>query len=531
VDVFADPVLRQAGNCGGPTPSVLCRPELMSSILLILYFFALTLLSVLGLHRLFMAVVALRAGRNAEPVRTALGANAPTVLVQLPLYNESLVAERLLQVAGALRYPEGRWCLQVLDDSTDETRRVVDRTAAALLKTGVPIEVVRRSDRKGYKAGALAYGLQQSSHECVAIFDADFMPEPDFLERTVPELVSDPQVGLVQARWGHDNRNASWLTRAQAIFLDGHFGVEHTARAALGHFFNFHGTAGVWRRSAIDEAGGWRDVTITEDLDLSYRAQLKGWRFRYLDAVIAPAELPDSWVAFRTQQARWVKGSVETARLLMGPVFRANLPWNLRFDAAVHLCQNFAYPLMALLATLLPAAVILRDQLGWRVPGGQPLLSVLDLSMLGVGTFAMLIFYGVAVIRSPGGASFVRGIEILFALCVGAGMSLTNTAEVISGLRSEKSEFVRTPKQGSATRQLAQKAYRSPVKFGRLALELIYLAYFGVAIVYALQWSLWGAMPFLLMYAVGFLAVSFQSLKEVLRPIWQGAVSTQRSEA
>ncbi len=502
----------------------------MSSILLVLYFLALTLLSVLGLHRLVMAIVAMRADRP-EVGAAPLGPDAPTVLIQLPLYNESLVAERLLKVAGALRYPEGRCCIQVLDDSTDETGRVVDRTAATLKKQGVRIEVVRRTDRKGYKAGALAYGLKQSDHEYVAIFDADFMPKPDFLERTVPELAQDPGIGLVQARWGHDNRDASWLTRAQAIFLDGHFGVEHTARAALGHFFNFNGTAGVWRRSAIDEAGGWRDVTITEDLDLSYRAQLKGWRFRYMDDVVAPAELPDSWVAFRTQQARWVKGSVETARLLMGPVLRSKLPWNLRFDAAVHLCQNFAYPLMALLATLLPAAVILRDQLGWQVPGGQALLSVLDLSMLGVGTFAMFIFYGVAVLRSEGGPSLVRGLEILFALCVGAGMSLTNTAEVISGLRSENSEFVRTPKQGAATRQLAHKAYRSPLKFGRLILELIYLSYFVVAIVYALQWSLWGAMPFLLMYAVGFFAVSFLSLREVLRPIWHSQTSAQRSEA
>lgn len=499
----------------------------MSELLIIAYFAALVLLSALGLHRLVMAAVAGRAGRGPAPATVPLGADAPSVLVQLPLYNEALVAERLLRRVAALRYPAGRWRVQVLDDSTDETRRIVDRVVDELAGAGTPIEVVRRADRGGYKAGALAHGLTLADEALVAIFDADFLPEPDFLERTVGALVADPALGLVQARWGHDNREASWLTRAQAIFLDGHFAVEHRARAALGHFFNFNGTAGVWRRAAIDAAGGWRDLTITEDLDLSYRAQLRGWRFAYLDHVVVPAELPESWVAFRAQQARWVKGSVETARLLLPDVLRAKLPLALRVDAAVHLVQNFAYVLMAGLATLLPAAVISRDQLGWRVPGGRMLLSALDLSMLGAGTLALLVFYGVGAWRSDARAGFGRLLEVVFALCVGAGMSLTNTAEALCGLRSRRSEFLRTPKRGGA----AAGVYRSPIRLGRLALELVYFAYFAVAIAYAVRWGLWGAMPFLCMYAVGFGAVGLQSLREVARPIFAGLRATQRSEA
>ena len=272
-------------------------------------------------------------------------------------------------------------------------------------------------------------------------------------------------------------------------------------------------------RAAIEAAGGWRDLTITEDLDLSYRAQLAGWRFVYLDDLETPAELPESWLAFRAQQARWVRGSVETARLLLGPVLRADLPLGRRLDASVHLLQNFAYVFMAALATLLPAAVILREELGWRVPGGRPLLSALDFTMLGVGTCAMLVFYGVGAWRTDRRAGVGRGLEIAYALCIGAGMSLTNSAEVVAGLFSRRSEFVRTPKRGGATSSTANGLYRSRVRIGRPLIELIYVAYFGVAIAYAVRWSLFGALPFLLMYALGFFVVSVQSVRESLRPV------------
>jgi len=312
---------------------------------------------------------------------------------------------------------------------------------------------------------------------------------------------------MVQARWGHLNREQSWLTRAQAIFLDGHFRVEHQARAALGCFFNFNGTAGIWRREAILAAGGWRDLTLTEDLDLSYRAQLAGWRFVYVDQVVAPAELPESWAAFRAQQARWVRGSVETARLLLGSVLRAPLPFPKRLDAAVHLSLNFAYLLMALLALLLPLAVIVRDQLGWRVPGGQSLLSIWDLSTLGAGTVATVLFY-LSAARRP-----LRILDVVMALCVGAGMSLSNAREVLIGLWSTRGEFVRTPKKGGGL-----GGYRSPMAWGRTALELLAASYHGAALIYALDARLWGAVPFLALYVCGFGWVGLGSLKEA----WAG---------
>jgi hypothetical protein len=490
--------------------------------LLAAYFVVLAGLAALGLHRLWMAAVALRAPPPPEaPTPDAF----PPLVVQLPLYNEATVAERLLRAVAALRYP-GALTLQVLDDSTDETRRVVDRVTGELRAAGVDVQVVRRPQRTGYKAGALAHGLAASHHPLVAIFDADFVPGPDFLLRTVPALLADPQVGLVQARWGHLNRGRSLLTRAQAVFLDGHFAVEHQARAAAGHLFNFNGTAGVWRRAAIEAGGGWRAATITEDLDLSYRAQLAGWRFVYCDAVVTPAELPESWAAFRAQQARWVRGSVETARLLVGPVLRSSLPLGQRAGALLHLLQNLAYVWMAALATLLPAAVILRDQLGWRVPGGQGVLAALDLGLLGAGTCAMILFYGVAARRT--GAGLAGWLDVPFALCVGAGMSLTNAAEVLAGLRSRGSEFLRTPKRGDgrgATR------YHAAVQGGRVALELLYLLYFGAAVVYALQARLLGALPFLILYGVGFGAVALGSLREpwAARPL--PIPAAERSEA
>jgi hypothetical protein len=482
----------------------------MAALLLGLYFLVLALLAVLGLHRLLLTAAALRAGRSPEPA--PLGPDAPRLVVQLPLYNEAFVAERLLEAAARLRYPAGRLEVQVLDDSTDDTAQVVERSVARLAARGVPVSVVRRAERTGFKAGALAHGLGATDAELVAIFDADFVPAEDFLERTVPALLAAPDVGLVQARWGHLNRDVGWLTRAQAVFLDGHFGVEHRGRAALGTFFNFNGTAGVWRRRAIEEAGGWRADTITEDLDLSYRAQLAGWRFVYLDDVVAPAELPERWGAFRQQQARWVRGSVQTARLLLPRLLRSEgVPHRVRLDGALHLTQNFAYLAMAVLAALLPATVLVRERIGARAPGGTALLSGLDLTTLGAGTGAMLLFYSVALraARERG-----RGLDLLFALCLGAGMSLANAREVWRGLWSSDAEFLRTPKRGAAAARRAVSVYRVPANLRLAALELAFAAYHLAALLYALSLGLWGPLPFLGLYGAGFLVVSLSVLRE-----------------
>lgn len=484
----------------------------MVEVLLLAYFLALGALALLGVHRLWLTAAALRA-RAVAPPPAPSPERWPPVLVQLPVYNEALVVERLIEAAGRLRYP-GPLEIQVLDDSTDHTQALVARALARLAERGLRVQHRRRSSREGYKAGALAHGLHHSSAELVAIFDADFLPPEDFLERTVPRLLADARLGMVQARWAHHNREHSLLTRAQAVFLDGHFGIEHRARDFLGLYFNFNGTAGVWRRAAIEDAGGWSHDTLTEDLDLSYRAQLAGWRFAYLDGLEVPAELPESWSAFRAQQSRWVRGGVETWRKLMPRLWRhPGVSLRHRVEATVHLSSNFAYLLMALLALLLPLAVYARDRLGWSVPGGRTLLTLLDYSMLTAGTFAMLVFYAVSV-RSPDG-QLRRARDILLAMAVGAGMSLGNGLHVLRGLRLQPAEFVRTPKRGGLPSGIATPLYRAAVAPGVVTLELLALVYYGWALYYAASQALVAALPFLALYWVGFFAVG-------LGPVFDG---------
>lgn len=486
----------------------------MVELLLATYFLSLGALAVLGVHRVRLTRAAV-AARRRPPAVAPKPETWPGLLVQLPVYNEALVVERLLGSVSALRYP-GALEIQVLDDSTDLTTGIVAREVERLRGLGVSIAHVRRVDRRGYKAGALARGLEESTAELVALFDADFTPSADFLERVVPALLADERLGMVQARWAHENRTQSWLTRAQAVFLDAHFGIEHRARAFLGLFFNFNGTAGVWRRRAIDEAGGWSSDTLTEDLDLSYRAQLVGWRFTYLDELEVPAELPESWTAFRTQQFRWVRGGIETWRKLMPQIWRTpGVSIAQRLEATMHLSGNFAYFLMALLAALLPLAVVARDQLGWLVPGGQWLLSVLDYSMLTAGTLAMVVFYVASMRARP--VSERSLFDIAFALCLGAGMSLGNARQVLLGLRGARSEFSRTPKRGGSRSKTALQLYRAHPERRLIALELLFLAYYSWALVYAASETLLAAIPFLALYWVGFAAVGLGSIADALR--------------
>ncbi|MEO0649935.1 MAG: glycosyltransferase, partial [Planctomycetota bacterium] len=310
----------------------------MTAALAPLYVACVGALALWGIHRFLL----LRAFRRSPWQRDRIAASAPrqwpTVTVQLPIYNERNVVERLVEAAGALRYPRERLEIQVLDDSTDDTADLARAAVAGLQARGLDADHVRRPDRRGYKAGALDYGLRTARGELIAIFDADFVPQPDFLERLVGEFDDAPDVGMVQARWGHINRDQSVLTRAQSALLDGHFVIEHTARAAAGHYFNFNGTAGLWRRAAIDAAGGWEHDTLTEDLDLSYRAQLAGWRFVYRPDVVAPAEVPADLAAFKNQQHRWARGSAQVLRKLGLRLLRAPIPWRLRIEAlAQHL--------------------------------------------------------------------------------------------------------------------------------------------------------------------------------------------------
>ncbi|MEZ5989787.1 MAG: glycosyltransferase family 2 protein [Planctomycetota bacterium] len=413
----------------------------------------LLLLSVHGLHRALLVVRLLRhrpvdggVGRAGPRPAPPPAAELPVVTVQLPLYDELYVVDRLLEAAAALRWPREKLEIQVLDDSQDETVEAVRRKVAELRARGFDARQVRRRTREGFKAGALAFGLAGGDGEppargrFVAIFDADFVPRPDFLERTVPVLMADDGLALVQARWDHLNRDHSLLTRVQAVFLDAHFAVEHEARQRAGRFLNFNGTAGVWRREAIERAGGWSHDTLTEDLDLSFRAQMAGMRFHYLNDLGVPSELPVEMNAFKGQQHRWAKGAIETSlKLLPTLLRRRDLPLGVRLEGAFHLTCNLAYPLMGLVSLLaLPVALAVER-------GATEVPAALDGYLLGLGILPVLVFFLVGQLRV--GRRLLPSLLLLPAsLAIGVGLCVNNTRAVLEAAAGRRSPFVRTPK-------------------------------------------------------------------------------------
>src|SRR5450432_1404719 len=417
------------------------------------YFAVLLALAMYGLHRRHLVWTVLRHQRRLRNLKEGVPAlpsegieendSLPHVTLQLPLYNEATVADRLLEHAAAIEWPRSRFEIQVLDDSTDETRALVRDKVEALRARGLDVVYIHRVDRTGYKAGALENGLTVAKGDLVAIFDADFLPQPDFLRAVVPHFVEDPRVGMVQARWGHLNREQSLLTRTQALMLDGHHLVENRARSAAGWLFNFSGTGGIWRKEAIESAGGWQHDTLTEDLDLSYRAQLAGWKFVYREDVVSPAELPEDLSAFRAQQFRWAKGTVQTSRKLLSRVMNApGLRLSQRIEAFFHLTPHFAYPLMVLLSILLLPALLLMPATDTRT------MLLVDLPLC-IGTTGSLgAFYTLAeVAQGRGRWGALSRLPALIAL--GAGLAPHLTRAVIEGLESMAGEFVRTPKRGS----------------------------------------------------------------------------------
>jgi cellulose synthase/poly-beta-1,6-N-acetylglucosamine synthase-like glycosyltransferase len=365
----------------------------------------------------------------------------------LPLYNERYVAERAIRALAALEYPQGLLEIQVLDDSSDDTSSLVAQVVRELRGRGIQIRHVRRRVRTGYKAGALADGLAEASGDLVAIFDADFVPNPDFLQRVVGEF-EQPDVGLVQARWSHINEKHSLLTRTQALQLDAHFTLEHGVRAAKGFFFNFNGTAGVWRKQAIHDAGGWQADTLTEDLDLSYRAQLCGWRFVYRDDVAVPAELPVEIAGYRQQQQRWAQGGAQSARKLLPTILRAPIPKGVKREATWHLLTHFAYPLLAFVTLAGLAVGLTADSLAARFAMGS----------LGY-------FYGVTA-KARGG-NWGRRLWLVPAIMIlGAGIALSQTLAVLRGISGRRSPFRRTPKYDIAhagDESWRRATYRLPV--------------------------------------------------------------------
>ncbi len=460
------------------------------------YFSALAVLSVYGLHRYYLVYLYLKHRRRA-PRAPRDFAEPPLVTVQLPLFNEMYVAERLMRSVCALDYPRERLEIQVLDDSTDETSGIVSELVEQLRAAGHDIHHVSRPLRRGFKAGALAEGLAAARGEFVAIFDADFVPAPDFLRRSLPYF-TDPGVGMVQARWGHLNRDYSLLTRIQSIFLDGHFVIEHTARNRSGRFFNFNGTAGMWRRSCIEDAGGWQHDTLTEDLDLSYRAQLRGWRFVFLPEVESPAELPVDMDAFKSQQHRWAKGSIQTGRKLLPAIWRSRLPLKVKLEASFHLTSNGAYPLMVLLALLMLPSLRIRRGFTW-----DHFLWV-DLLLFASATASISAFYLCS--QREARRSWLRALRYLpLLMSLGIGLSINNTRAVLEALLKRPGDFTRTPKLGVVRRERRAGGwmYRGKGSLFTLA-EAALALYFAATAAYCLSAGLYASLPFVALFLGGF---------------------------
>jgi len=450
-----------------------------------------------------------RALREASGIERGVDAideaDFPLVTTQIPLFNEFNVAERVIRTVAAMDYPKHRHEIQVLDDSDDETCAEVDRVANELRGEGHWIEVVRRPDREGYKAGALEAGMAVGSGEYIAIFDSDFIPPADFLRRTLPVLLADDGCALVQARWDHINQNRSWLTRAQAVGIDGHFVVEQTARNRNGLFMNFCGTAGLWRRAAIADAGGWEHDTVTEDLDLSYRAQLRGWRFHYMPQLLVPAELPETYSAFKSQQYRWAKGSIQTARKMLPRVWRARLPLFTKLQATVHLTHYSLHFQMALLALLvLPLMLCF---FGREIPLYH---SALFLTFLVPAALGPSIGYAVCQIYGHPGDWKRRVLHLPFLLVVGFGICLSNAKAVLEGLFGNDRTFVRTPKAGEQSRK------RYAVKRNWLPnFEVGFALYCAATAAVLAAIGEYALMPFVLVYVTGFSVVGWNSLREL----------------
>jgi len=497
---------------------------------LVLYFTIVSVLSVYGLHLTYVIYLYYRHRANAPRSGGELR-SLPRVTVQLPIYNEMYVLDRLLESVARLDYPAALLEIQVLDDSTDETCEIARMAVGRLSARGIDIKYLHRSDRTGFKAGALQAGLASASGEFIAIFDADFVPAPDFLRRLLPHF-ADPRIGMVQSRWGHLNGQYSLLTKIQCLMLDAHFIFEHGGRSRSGCFFHFNGTGGIWRRETIVAAGGWEFDTLTEDLDLSYRAQLQGWRFVYLPDVVSPAEVPIEIGGFKAQQRRWTKGNAQACRKLLPRVLRAEIPLRVKVEAVFHLTSSFCHPLVLALSILtVPAMPFLL-----RI-GSLPWYETLLINFLLVSsTISALNFYALSQRRLYGDwMRRLRHLPVLFA--VGIGLSVNNTRAVLEALLRKQNVFVRTPKygtvEGSAASDWTGKKYSQPMSVQPL-IELGLAGYFLAAECYLISKGLYLALPSLLMFQFGFLFMGVLSLlqQRASRPIARElATRRERREA
>jgi cellulose synthase/poly-beta-1,6-N-acetylglucosamine synthase-like glycosyltransferase len=468
------------------------------------YFFVLVILAVYGWHRYYLVYLYMR-NKDRQPKPGPLVDPLPVVTIQLPLYNEMYVADRLIDAVCRIDYPRERLEIQVLDDSTDETGSIADLAVRRFAAQGFDIKYFHRTNRVGYKAGALEAGLKVARGEFVAIFDADFIPSTDFLLRMVPYFTSD-RIAMVQARWGHINQDYSLLTKIQSILLDGHFVLEHGGRNRAGRFFNFNGTAGIWRRSAIDDAGGWQHDTLTEDLDLSYRAQLRGWQFVFVPDLIAPAEVPVEMNAFKSQQHRWAKGSIQTCRKLLPQILRAKVPLGVKAEAFFHLTANFNYPLMVVLSVLMFPSMVIRYNMGWYE------MMLIDVPLFFAATFSVCNFYMVCQ-RELHDDWRARIRYLPFLMSIGIGLCINNSRAVFEALFNKQSEFARTPKyriEGAGDEWISKKYHQSVAV--QPLIELALGLYFTATVFYALANQIYGTIPFLVLFQVGFLYTGLLSI-------------------
>lgn len=487
--------------------------SLLSVLTAALYSLIALLLAVFGLNMLLYTALYLLVVRGRRRARKPVPEVWPTVTVQLPVYNERLVIERLIDAVAALDYPRDRLTIQVLDDSTDDTLALARMRADHHRQRGVQIEVIHRSNPTGHKAGALAAAWPEAAGEFIAVFDADFVPGPDFLQRLLPYF-DDPQVGMVQARWGHLNAAASSLTRSQALALDGHHVVEQAVRSRLGALLNFNGSAGIWRRACVDEAGGWQADTLAEDLDLSYRAQLAGWQMQFVDDVIAPAEIPPRLQGFKRQQFRWAKGSIQVLRKLAGALLRSSRPLSHRLLGLIHLSGYLAHPLMVLLLLLSLPLLLLNAPL----PGVLGLLSI-------AGLGAPLIF---ALSQWAAYPDWLRRVAYLpLLVLLGIGVAVNNTGAVLEAVVGRNpTTFLRTPK-------FARRGYAGDYELApdwSLWGEAL-LAVYGLVTAVLAFWLGHGMAPFLLLYAAGFAYTAGLGWREWRMLRKQAARLTQQAAA
>jgi cellulose synthase/poly-beta-1,6-N-acetylglucosamine synthase-like glycosyltransferase len=463
-------------------------------------------LSLYGVHRYVIVYLFFKHRKNV-PRPDRHFDTLPRVTVQLPIFNELYVVERLLDCVSKLEYPRELLQIQVLDDSTDETRGITEAEVQRLQAAGFDIEHVHRVDRTGFKAGALKGGLDTCKGEFILILDADFVPGPSLLMETI-HFFTNPKIGMIQSRWGHLNRTYSLLTRVQAMFLDGHLVLEQTARSRAGRFFNFNGTAGLWRRSCIESSGGWQHDTLTEDLDLSYRAQIKGWKFIYLADLVTPAELPAEINGFKSQQHRWTKGSIQTCKKLLPAIWRGDLPLLIKLEATAHLTSNFAYLLLAFLCVLL-------HPISGGLGSGPWRTVLLDIPIFVAASLSACVFY-VCAQRVLYPRTWMKEILLLpLLLALGIGLAINNARAVLEALFNHASEFTRTPKYGIVhkSQSLGASRYKA-LKTAIPLIELGFAAYFSMVLLEAMLLSQWGSVPFLLLFQGGFTYVGLASIAQ-----------------